>query len=273
MSADLSSDGIAPEDWKPLHPLTYVPRVVGSVTGVVGAVSLSNASAIERMLNGETPAWLATTGVFLGLVIIAGIILAIAGAYCYLSWTKTRYAVSNTAIWYRARHPQAHAASRAPHAHPDVNVSYSLVGRLLRLGYLDIEVAGGGDSSIKLGLLPAQRLEELRALLLALASGAIDEVVDPAGLTGASTRVATAKTPLEPRSALFQGRLRQAPGVHAGDHRQCDCPVLRRLPPGPQRFPRGGRWGDVDHEFSGHPGGRVQPPGGRLGAFRSRVRI
>ena len=31
MSADLSSDGIAPEDWKPLHPLTYVPRVVGSL--------------------------------------------------------------------------------------------------------------------------------------------------------------------------------------------------------------------------------------------------
>ena len=102
MSADLSSDGIAPEDWKPLHPLTYVPRVVGSVTGVGGLVSLSNASAIERLLNGETPAWLATTGIFLGLLLLAAVVLAIAGAYCYLSWTKTRYAVSNTAIWYRA---------------------------------------------------------------------------------------------------------------------------------------------------------------------------
>lgn len=102
MSADLSSDGIAPEDWKPLHPLTYVPRVVGSVTGVVGLVSLSNAAAIGRMLNGETPQWLETTGIFLGLAFLAGIVLAIAGAYCYLSWTKTRYAVSNTTIWYRA---------------------------------------------------------------------------------------------------------------------------------------------------------------------------
>ena len=70
MSADLSSDGIAPEDWKPLHPLTYLPRVVGSVMGVVGVVSLRNASAIGRMLSGETPAWLATTGVFLGGLII-----------------------------------------------------------------------------------------------------------------------------------------------------------------------------------------------------------
>ena len=205
MSADLSSGGIAPEDWKPLHPLTYVPRVAGSVAGVVGLVSLSNASAIERMLNGETPAWLATTGVFLGLVIIAGVVLAIAGVYCYLSWTKTRYAVSNTAIWYRAgilKRTQRHARLTRIQT---INVSYSLVGRLLRLGYLDIEVAGGTDSSIKLGLLPAQRLEELRALLLALASGAIDEVVDPADLTGASARVATAKTPLEaPERPVFK---------------------------------------------------------------------
>ena len=205
MSADLSSDGIAPEDWKPLHPLTYVPRVAGSVTGIVAAVSLSNASAIGRMLNGETPAWLATTGIFLGLLIIAGVALAIAGAYCYLSWTKTRYAVSNTAIWYRAgilKRTQRHARLTRIQT---INVSYSLIGRLLRLGYLDIEVAGGTDSGIKLGLLPAAKLEELRALLLALASGAIDEVVDPAGLTGASTRVATAKTPLEaPERPVFK---------------------------------------------------------------------
>lgn len=204
MSADLSSDGIAPEDWKPLHPLTYVPRVVGSVTGVGGLVSLSNASAIERLLNGETPAWLATTGIFLGLLLLAAVVLAIAGAYCYLSWTKTRYAVSNTAIWYRAgilKRTQRHARLTRIQT---INVSYSLVGRLLRLGYLDIEVAGGTDSSIKLGLLPAQRLEELRALLLALASGAIDEAVDPADLSPASARVTTAKTPLEaPERPVF----------------------------------------------------------------------
>ena len=147
MSADLSSDGIAPEDWKPLHPLTYVPRVAGSVTGIVGAVSLSNASVIGRMLNGETPQWFETTGIFLGLAFIAGIVLAIAGAYCYLSWTKTRYAVSNTAIWYRAgilKRTQRHARlSRIQ----TINVSYSLIGRLLRLGYLDIEVAGGQDAT------------------------------------------------------------------------------------------------------------------------------
>ena len=205
MSEDLSSGGIAPKDWKPLHPLTYVPRVAGSVAGVVGAVSLSNASAIGRMLSGEKPPWLATTGIFLGLLIAAGIVLALAGAYCYLSWRKTRYAVSNTAIWYRAgilARTQRHARLTRIQT---INVSYSLVGRILGLGYLDIEVAGGADSNIKLGLLPAAQLEGLRALLLALASGAIDEVVDPADLAGASARVATAKTPLEaPERPVFK---------------------------------------------------------------------
>ena len=205
MSTDLSVGGIAPEDWKPLHPLTYVPRVAGSIAGVVGLVSFSNASAIGRMLSGETPPWLATTGIFLGLLIAAGIVLALAGAYCYLSWRKTRYAVSNTAIWYRAgilTRTQRHARLTRIQT---INVSYSLVGRILGLGYLDIEVAGGADSNIKLGLLPAAQLEELRALLLALASGAIDEVVDPADVTGASARAATAKTPLEaPERPVFR---------------------------------------------------------------------
>ena len=205
MSEDLSSGGIAPKDWKPLHPLTYVPRVAGSVAGVVGAVSLSNASAIGRMLSGEKPPWLATTGIFLGLLIAAGIVLALAGAYCYLSWRKTCYAVSNTAIWYRAgilARTQRHARLTRIQT---INVSYSLVGRILGLGYLDIEVAGGADSNIKLGLLPAAQLEGLRALLLALASGVIDEVVDPADLAGASARVATAKTPLEaPERPVFK---------------------------------------------------------------------
>lgn len=192
MSADLSSDGIAPEDWKPLHPLTYVPRMAGSAAGGIGLVSVSNASTIESILNGETPAWLATTGIFLGLLFIAGVVLVIAGAYCYLAWTKTRYAVSNTAIWYRAgilKRTQRHARLSRIQA---INVSYSLVGRIIGLGYLDIEVAGGADSSIKLGLLSARRLQELRALLLALASGAIDEVVEPSAVSVAATRGARA---------------------------------------------------------------------------------
>ena len=46
--------GSPPEEWKPLHPLTYLPRVLGSVTGIIGAVTLANASALAAWLSGET---------------------------------------------------------------------------------------------------------------------------------------------------------------------------------------------------------------------------
>ena len=187
MSKDLSADGVTPEEWKPLHPLTYLPRVLGSVTGIIGAVTVANASALAAWLSGETPTGIESGIVFLGLAAIAVVILAVSGLYSYLAWRMTRYAVTSTAVWYRAgilMRTQRHARlSRIQ----TVNVSYSLLGRIVGLWYLDIEVAGGQDSSIKLGLLTSRRLEELRALLLALASGAIDEAVDPSADAVAST--------------------------------------------------------------------------------------
>ena len=134
MSKDLSADGVAPEEWKPLHPLTYLPRVLGSVTGIIG----------------ETPTGIESGLVFLGLAAIAVVILAVSGLYSYLAWRMTRYAVTSTAVWYRAgifMRTQRHARlSRIQ----TVNVSYSLLGRIVGLGYLDIEVTGGQDSSITL---------------------------------------------------------------------------------------------------------------------------
>ena len=187
MSKDLSADRVAPEEWKPLHPLTYLPRVLGSVTGIIGAVTLANASALAAWLSGETPTGIESGIVFLGLAAIAVVILAVSGLYSYLAWRMTRYAVTSTAVWYRAgifMRTQRHARlSRIQ----TVNVSYSLLGRIVGLGYLDIEVAGGQDSSIKLGLLTSRRLDELRALLLALASGVIDEAVEPSADAVAST--------------------------------------------------------------------------------------
>ena len=147
MSKDLSADGVAPEEWKPLHPLTYLPRVLGSVTGIIGAVTLANASALAAWLSGETPTGIESGLVFLGLAAIAVVILAVSGLYSYLAWRMTRYAVTSTAVWYRAgifMRTQRHARlSRIQ----TVNVSYSLLGRIVGLGYLDIEVAGGQDAT------------------------------------------------------------------------------------------------------------------------------
>ncbi len=180
MSADLSSDGIAPEDWKYLHPLTYLPRVAGSLGGVAAATVWALQWGSARVVGEGGSAWAASVGslpVLLGLALVAaGALLALS----YLSWRMTRYAITPSAVWFRSgilSRSQRHArVSRIQ----SVNLSYSLLGRIVGLGYLDIEVAGGAESSIKLGLLPSSRLEELRALLLGLASGAIDELVPPA---------------------------------------------------------------------------------------------
>ena len=206
MSKDLSADGVAPEEWKPLHPLTYLPRVAGSVTGIIGGVTLANASVIAAWLSGEEPALFGSVSVLLGLAAVVVAVLALCVVYCYLSWKMTRYAVTSTAVWYRAgilKRTQRHARlSRIQ----TVNVSHSLLGRIVGLGYLDIEVAGGQDSSIKLGLLTSRRLEELRALLLALASGAIDEAVDPrADAVAATVGYRSGASPLEaPERPVFR---------------------------------------------------------------------
>lgn len=188
MSKDLSAHGIAPEDWHHLHPLTYARRVVGTVVSAVGVATVANASAIVSWMSGDEVASEFNVGaIFLGIAAIAAIVAAVSCLYWYLSWKTTRYAVTSTAVWYRCGilgRAQRHARLSRIQA---VNVSYSLLGRIVGLGFLDIEVAGGADSSIKLGLLRARRLEELRALLLALASGAIDEVVDPSADAVAST--------------------------------------------------------------------------------------
>ena len=161
---------------------------MGRVVSAGGVATVANASAIVSWMSGDEVASEFNVGaIFLGIAAIAAIVAAVSCLYCYLSWKTTRYAVTSTAVWYRCGilgRAQRHARLSRIQA---VNVSYSLLGRIVGLGFLDIEVAGGADSSIKLGLLRARRLEELRALLLALASGAIDEVVDPSADAVAST--------------------------------------------------------------------------------------
>ena len=47
MSADLSSGGIAPEDWKPLHPLTYV--ISGLCAGIASVVYTSKLGMAQNV--------------------------------------------------------------------------------------------------------------------------------------------------------------------------------------------------------------------------------
>lgn len=150
-------------------------RVVGSLIGVMVAVGWSQNGAPARLVIGNNPVWGPGTRSFPVVIGLASVIVAIIAAYCYLAWKMTRYAITPTAVWYCSgilSRKQRHARLSRIQA---VNLSYSLIGRIVGLGYLDIEVAGGSGSRIKLGLLSSLRLEEVRAL----ASGAIDGSLNP----------------------------------------------------------------------------------------------
>ena len=181
-------------------------RVVGSLIGVVVAVGWSQNGAPARLVIGNNPVWGPGARSFPVVIGLASAIVAIIAAYCYLVWKMTRYAITPTAVWYRSgilSRKQRHARLSRIQA---VNLSYSLIGRIVGLGYLDVEVAGGSDSRIKLGLLSSRRLEEVRALVLALASGAIDEVVEPSESTRPASRggVVGAAVPAAPERVVFQ---------------------------------------------------------------------
>lgn len=117
----------------------------------------------------------------------------------------TRYAITPTAVWYCS----GILSRKQRHAHLSriqaVNLSYSLIGRIVGLGYLDVEVVGGSDSRIKLGLLSSLRLEEVRALVLP-GLGRDRRVVEPSESTRPASRggVVGAAVPAAPERVVFQ---------------------------------------------------------------------
>ena len=82
-----------------------------------GLATVANASVIGSWLAGDEVASEFNIGaIFLGLAAVAVIVAAVSCLYCYLSWKMTRYAVTSTAVWYRAgilKRTQRHARCRA----------------------------------------------------------------------------------------------------------------------------------------------------------------
>lgn len=104
------------------------------------------------------------------VLIVAGGALAaalIVGAFTYFAWRREQYAVTDEAVWHRRGiifRSQRHARLTRIQS---VNITHGLIGRLFKLGSVTIEVAGGSDSSVVLGLLKSSELEELRHEILA----------------------------------------------------------------------------------------------------------
>lgn len=104
--------------------------------------------------------------VFGGLVLVALLV----ALWCWARWYATTWAVTDEAVWFRTGvliKLQKQARLDRVQA---VDIVHPLIGRLLGLGRVNVEVAGGGQSNFSIGFLRSAELEATRAKILALAA-------------------------------------------------------------------------------------------------------
>ncbi|RXR26991.1 hypothetical protein EQW78_02495 [Oerskovia turbata] len=167
MSESTTQPDAPPTDltWHRVHPVTPVVRgwtVIAVLLVVVGNQTLDGLPAGQNMLAGNR--WWQILG---GIVVVGLIGLG----YSALAWRMTTYAIDDesvrlhTGVLFRQQRKARLDRLQA------VDIVQPLVARLFGLAELNLEVAGGSDSGIKLGFLKLDDANHLRAELLARAAG------------------------------------------------------------------------------------------------------
>lgn len=201
--------------WRRVHKATPLLDTWKMIVTLIGFLTVRNAQEISeafRHLHVHASAWMVAGSVGGGLVLTALVL----GLYSYVSWRFRAYAVTGQAVY--ERHGilfRQHRSSRLARVQA-VDVTRPLLGRVLGLGRLRVETAGGGDSGLTIGFLRDADLADLRNEILARAAG-LD--VDADGLAGAGRRAVS--VPDGASSALGVSRddldaTAAAPGVPAG---------------------------------------------------------
>ncbi|WP_321780649.1 PH domain-containing protein [Schaalia cardiffensis] len=173
---------IAEGQWRRLHPLSPLIKAWKGVTVLLAIVLFQNTNLFVNSLSSDYAHSLGTgrivliaVGGLLGLVLILGLI-------SYLSWRVTRFAVTDSGVYYRSGILLRTLKQARLERIQGVDIQHPLLGRVFGLGTIDIEVAGGAGSKVAFGFLKTQELEDLRAEILARASGVFsDATVAQAG--------------------------------------------------------------------------------------------
>lgn len=157
--APASGDG-----WQPLHPLTPFVRGWKYVAALLVLIGQQRGGEIAQ--NGLP----SRTEALVTLAVIAAVAL-VAGVYALLAWRRARYRVDAEALQLRTgvlfRQERQARLDRLQ----AVDVVRPLLARFFGLAELSLEVAGSGDSAIKLSLLREADAQALRSTLLARAAG------------------------------------------------------------------------------------------------------
>ena len=208
-----------PDDlhWRRMHPVSPLLEGWKVVTAVVAVLTVRNADNLVEAYRYAT-----AHGIDLahGVVrwVAAGALAAVAAviAFLLLRWWAKTYAVDRDGVYLRSGIlVKQLRVARLPRIQ-SVDVVHPLLGRVLGLGRLTVEVAGGSDSRVVIGYLSTVRLEELRDRILDLAAGAADAAgpdadVDHAG-SADSAGPARQPAPLGFEDAVGASPLRSAGG-------------------------------------------------------------
>lgn len=152
------------DEWRRLHPLTPVLRGWRILLVLVAAFGQQGLRQ-----DGFDPA-------YLGLGVLAATGIGIAGSF--VSWRQTRYRVTATELQIDSGVLQRRSRRMPVARLQTVDVVRPVVARVLGLAELRLEVVGGGKTEAPLAYLAEDDAQQLRARLLAAASGRADSLPD-----------------------------------------------------------------------------------------------
>lgn len=162
-------EGVAPEVWKRVSPITPMLNS-WRVLAILVAIILFQSMEVFVDLAKEIAEWGIGRLILIAVAALL-VLIGIVGVYSYLSWRAMTYAVTDQAVWMRTGivfRQQRHVRLERIQA---VDVIYPLLGRIFGLGKLTVEAAGGSGSSLQIGFLKTETLDDVRAEILALAAG------------------------------------------------------------------------------------------------------
>ena len=166
-------------EWRRMHPITPVLEGWKIITAILVFATVRNSDTLIELLTvvREEGLTFADDLILWGVGGVLAVLLII-GAYLVLAWRAKTFAIDRDGVYLRtgilakqlrtARLPRIQA----------VDVVHPLIGRMLGLGQLTVEVAGGTDSRVVIGYLPTGELLALRDRILDLAAGARTTTAD-----------------------------------------------------------------------------------------------
>ena len=210
-----ADQGVDPSLWRRVHIITPLLEVWQIIVAIIAFATVRNLNELQEAMNAGLGNAIMDRLFLVALVSI--LVIAFLFLYTFLQWRMTAYALTDSALWFRKgilNRNQRHARLDRIQA---VDITQPVLARLVGLGKLDVEVAGGADSNITIGFLKVSELEALRGEILARAAGLKMAAQSPsqASAMGGQGYAAPYGAPqaTSPYAPVPQGQYPQAPAM------------------------------------------------------------